>query len=459
MSSILHALALGVLIQSVPSVGWAEPAAAVEAITESGIRAHMEFLAGDALNGRGSGTRDEWLAAAYLGSQARRIGLLPLQDGGDYVQSVDIQRTEVTAPPVLTAGGTRYTHGNHIMISRLAHASESGLLVRYRTGTPLPRGAVALMPRDAPRGVPPQAGEAALLLYAATPAVREHWADLAMRPLTVGTPRLVGIEASGAAATAQVSQAWVDADTYARLENEVGKTSVSLTAEAHEVVGHTWNALARLPGSDPSRPVLLLSAHLDHLGARDNGTDRIFNGADDDASGCVAVLALAEALKRGASLRRTVVFAWFGSEEAGGYGARYFVQKPVVPLERIAANVEFEMIGRADPAIDAHSLWLTGWERSDLGPNLARHGARLVADPHPQENFFVRSDNIALARRGVVAQTVSSFGLHADYHQPSDDLAHIDFAHMVESIRSLLEPMRWLADSDFTPHWNAGQQP
>jgi hypothetical protein len=68
--------------------------------------------------------------------------------------------------------------------------------------------------------------------------------------------------------------------------------------------------------------------------------------------------------------------------------------------------------------IAAHTLWLTGWERTNLGPQLASHGARLVADPHPAENFFMRSDNITLARRGVVAQTVSSFGLHADYHQP-----------------------------------------
>jgi hypothetical protein len=128
-------------------------------------------------------------------------------------------------------------------------------------------------------------------------------------------------------------------------------------------------------------------------------------------------------------------------------------------LERIVANLEFEMIGRPDPAVAAHTLWLTGWERSNLGPTLAQHGARLVADPHPAENFFLRSDNITLARRGVVAQTVSSFGLHADYHQPSDDISHIDFRHMTESIQSLLDPIRWLADSTFRPEWVAGGRP
>jgi aminopeptidase-like protein len=83
----------------------------------------------------------------------------------------------------------------------------------------------------------------------------------------------------------------------------------------------------------------------------------------------------------------------------------------------------------------------------------------LVADPHPAEKFFARSDNFTLALRGVVAQTVSSFGLHADYHQVTDDISHIDFGHMTESIQSLLAPIRWLADSDFKPDWLPGGRP
>lgn len=85
--------------------------------------------------------------------------------------------------------------------------------------------------------------------------------------------------------------------------------------------------------------------------------------------------------------------------------------------------------------------------------------ARLVADPHPEQNFFARSDNIQLARAGVVAQTVSSFGLHKAYHRPSDDLAHIDFPHMTESIQSMLAPVQWLANSRFKPVWLPGMQP
>jgi hypothetical protein len=81
----------------------------------------------------------------------------------------------------------------------------------------------------------------------------------------------------------------------------------------------------------------------------------------------------------------------------------------------MVANLEFEMIGRPDPAVAEHTLWLTGYERTNLGLELARQGARIVADPHPEQNFFMRSDNIQLARAGVVRangfELLAAFGL------------------------------------------------
>jgi len=123
------------------------------------------------------------------------------------------------------------------------------------------------------------------------------------------------------------------------------------------------------------------------------------------------------------------------------------------------ANLEFEMIGRPDPSVGEFGLWLTGYERSNLGPELVKHGAPLKADPHPSERFFQRSDNIALARSGIVAHTVSSFGLHADYHRPSDELSTIDFTHLIRATSSMIEPIRWLANTDWRPQWNSGGRP
>lgn len=238
----------------------------------------------------------------------------------------------------------------------------------------------------------------------------------------------------------------------------------------------TWNAVAILRGTGSVSPAtasapletsgeaILLTAHLDHLGIGPAvGGDSIYNGADDDASGTAAVLALARALAgdeaRGKRARRTIVFALFGSEEIGGYGNRYFLEHPPVPLDRLVANLEFEMIGRPDPAAPPGKFWLTGYERSNLGPELVAHGARLAPDPHPAEKFFTRSDNYALAKRGIIAQTVSSFNLHKDYHQPSDELSRIDLPYMTEVIGSMIEPVEWLANSTFKPGWLPGGKP
>jgi Peptidase family M28 len=299
-------------------------------VTEKSVRKHMEALAGDEMNGRGSASADELTAAKYIASQLKLLRIKPAGDNGGYLQTVTFKRRV--------------------------------------------------------RGAPEQA------------------------PTEATTTNVLGI----------------------------------------------------IPGRDPllTKETILLSAHLDHLGVgREVNGDKIYNGADDDASGVTAVLELAKALMSGPRPKRTVLFALFGSEEIGGWGARYFQEHPPVPFESLVANLEFEMIGRPDAAVARDTLWLTGYERSTLGPALKVFGARLVADPHPDQRFFQRSDNIVLARKGIVAHTVSSFGLHTDYHRPSDDLAHIDFVHMTDAIKSMVEPIRWLVNSNFKPEWNKGGRP
>jgi hypothetical protein len=331
------------------------------------VHADEDFLASDALRGRGSMTNDELLAATYIGSQFERFGLKPAAPDGSYVEVIEVP-------------------------------------------------ASALRPRS-------KAGMPANSQPADEPHVSQKLESAPTAP--------------GAAQPPQPSPP--------------------------EPPLHTYNAVGILHGSGPHADdqAILLTAHLDHLGIRKpvNGDD-IYNGADDDASGVTAVLELARALAAGPPLKRTVIFACFGSEETGrAFGARYFLDHPPVPLTSIVANLEFEMIGRADAKVKPDELWLTGWERSNLGPELAKHGAKLVADPHPEQHFFRRSDNIALARRGVVAQTVSSFGLHPQYHKPDDDIAHLDFDHLTQSIQSMIEPVRWLANSEFKPEWTVGGKP
>jgi len=417
-----------------------------EPIAEATIRSHMEFLAGDALNGRGSGTRDEWLAATYIASNLQRWGIEPLGDAGGFVQAVETPRGELAAPPAIAIGDKiKLTHGKDALVTTIGTAHMTGPLVKFTKGVAIPAGAVVLvLGTDTPDAA--ALTTAAAVFTPETEQIRARWDTTAANTRVTPAP----------------GRPWrvsVDAKSFLALAQTADGTVVKLDADVKP--GHTWNAIGRLQGSDPKAAgeVILLTAHLDHLGVRGTGADTINNGADDDASGSTAVLALAEAIAKGKRPKRTVIFAWFGSEESGGAGARNFLDHPPVPLESIVANLEFEMIGRADEKVPPHTLWLTGYERSNLGPELAKQGAKIVADPHPEQNFFSRSDNIQLAYRGIIAQTVSSFNLHKEYHTPADDLAHIDFAHMTDSIRSMLAPVLWLANSTFKPEWLPGKKP
>ena len=444
-----------------------------ESITETSLRAHLEFLASDALNGRGSNSRDEWIAASYIASQFRLWDLEPMGDNGGYVQAAEILRETMAAPAVLSAGTARFTHGKEMLVTILTGAKVSGPLVKFALNSKsVPPGSVVLMPdvpdaqltaatRATASAPAPTAGAALIIIK--TTQTPEQWTANAARPLSAGSRFAKVTPAPGAPArTSRVALSGPAYDAFAALAEG---TTVSLEAEVTATKATTWNAVGRLTGSDPKakEEVIVLGAHLDHVGMRENaaGPDKIYNGADDDASGTVSVMALAQVLAAGPRPKRTLVFALFGSEEGGGAvsGSSYFVELPVVPLDRITAQIQFEMLARPDPMVPAHSLWLTGYERSNLGSELAKHGARLVQDPRPEQSFFTRSDNIKFARKGVVSHTVSSFNLHKDYHQASDEIDKVDFAHMVDAVRSMLEPIRWLANSTFVPAWTAEGRP
>jgi len=143
----------------------------------------------------------------------------------------------------------------------------------------------------------------------------------------------------------------------------------------------------------------------------------------------------------------------------GLLGTRWYIEHPPFPLSRMVANLEIEMIGRPDSlAGGAGRAWLTGYERSTMGDALRAGGVPIVADPRPAQNFFERSDNIAFARRGIPAHTISSYNMHAEYHTPDDEVERVDFAHMTRVIQAAVAATRILADGA-KPEWKPGGQP
>ena len=453
------------MLLTASAVGYAQkPKSYVE---ERNVRAAMNFLASDAMQGRGSGTAFERITAEYVGSQFMQFGLEPAGEKGwdgkpTYVQSVTISRNTFAKKPFVKYGPVTLEHGGEMFVLRTNTASAATAFQKPGDGvTPRPGSAVLVR---ATEGMDQRAAMlaaqkmatagASIVFIEETPQWRAGWANFGSR--------LPSFTSSNAKPVVTIVVSTAAANALSNVQNGTRIEFGGELAPSDERP-KTWNAIGKLTGSDPSlsSEVILLSSHLDHVGVRENapGEDKIFNGADDDASGTIAVIEMARILAAGRRPKRTVYFVCFGSEEAGGFGAGYFVNNLPFPKEKLVANLEFEMIGRPDPKVKPEELWLTGFDRSNLGRELARRGAKLVQDPHPEENFFQRSDNYTLARQGIIAHTVSSFGLHTDYHRASDEIRTIDFTHMTRAINSMVEPVLWLVNSNFVPAWNEGKRP
>lgn len=226
------------------------------------------------------------------------------------------------------------------------------------------------------------------------------------------------------------------------------------TVDAPNVVG--W-----IEGSDPrlKSEYVVFSAHMDHvgIGRPDASGDSIYNGADDDGSGTVAVLEIAEAMAAlDPAPRRSVMFVWFSGEERGLWGSRYFTANPPVPLGRMVADLNLDMVGRNW----SDTIAAIGREQSDLGTRL-----REVADRHPEldmepvgdrwpgESFYTRSDHYNFARGGVPILFFFN-GTHADYHQPSDELDKVDPAKAVRVAQLVFYLGAEVANSDRRPRWD-----
>jgi hypothetical protein len=230
----------------------------------------------------------------------------------------------------------------------------------------------------------------------------------------------------------------------------------SLFVEAKTTISQKslTNVVAVLPGKKKPEEIILYSAHYDHLGDNGKVDDKIYNGADDDASGTSAVINIAQYYANKGDNARTLVFAAFTAEEIGGFGSKYFSLQ-LDPIT-ITAMINIEMIGKPSK-FGAGSVWMTGMERSNLGKllndNLKDQDTVIHQDPYPEQGLFYRSDNATLARLGVPAHSFSSTQLDKDehYHKVSDDLASLDFNSMFKVIESLAFGTQGLVDGSLTP--------
>jgi len=251
----------------------------------------------------------------------------------------------------------------------------------------------------------------------------------------------------------------------------------------------TKNVVAMVEGTDPrlKNTYVVFGAHLDHVGyaegeltpgANGNGerrlgapgrvtpgaeSDRIWNGADDDGSGIVSVMALAKAFARGPRPKRSVLFIWHSGEESGLWGSEYFADYPTVPIDQIVAQLNIDMVGRNrdDKTSEGNTVYLVGSDRISTELHEVNRGANdaLPApltlnyefnDPSDLEQLYTRSDHYSYASKGIPVIFFTT-GLHPDYHANTDEVSKIEFAKMTRIAQLVYETGWRVANLDHAP--------
>ncbi len=240
------------------------------------------------------------------------------------------------------------------------------------------------------------------------------------------------------------------------------------------------NVIGYLPCNCKSDRYFVVGAHYDHVGINPElEGDQIFNGADDDASGVVASLIIARELAKAPKLPFNVIVAAWDAEEMGLLGSKYFVEHPLVPLDKIESGFMFELVGSKS---EANTAWMTGFAYSSLYPlmkdQMAKQGWELGEDPFAAQMLFMRSDNAPFSMmdmsrekgnqvfregkkadiKGIPVHAMSIWKGQPHYHQVNDDMSVIDIENMTNfsiavanSIKAIPEntKIKWLENQHF----------
>jgi Zn-dependent M28 family amino/carboxypeptidase len=511
---------------------------AAEEITPERVRAHIRFLASDLVEGRGPATRGDQLAEAYIQSQLELMGLKAGAPGGGWIQTVPLVgiHPSFSGPAVFRSerGEARGVPGDNFVafsgVQKPEAKIEDAEIVFVGYGIVAPeyqwddyktadlKGKVLLMMNNDPENDPKlfagktrlwygrwdykysmaaKKGAVGAILIHTTPSagypwqvVQTSWADEGFELPDDGSPR-VQIKMW---ATEELSKKIVElgsksldllrasAETRAFAPVPLG-VKMSLAFANAIAEKESGNVVGLIPGSDPklSGEAVVYTAHHDHFGIKKGvkaGTDDIYNGAIDNASGVAAVLSVANAFARLSSRpRRSVAFAFVAGEEQGLLGSEYFAKHPPVPAGKIAANIN---IDEANWFGKTRDISLIGLGKSSLDREvvaLAKMQGRTVKpDEFPEKGRFYRSDQFNFAKIGVPAAYLK-FGTEVigkpegygkqkleayeknDYHQPSDQLRDTyEFSGAAEDAQLAFYLGCRVANANAMPQWNSGDE-
>jgi Zn-dependent M28 family amino/carboxypeptidase len=374
----------------------------------------ISYLASDDLKGRGLFSPELDQAAEYIAASFLEAGLKPLEPSG-FKQSFDLYSLKMEEAS-LSLNGQRVESDNYFVQMDLASISwdESAEVIVTIIG-----------PDDDFRGEMGRISRNDDNLIVLVDTTHTEGFSRYQRYFTRGS-NLLALGENRSVAYVLTTETEVD--------------NYTLTAEA-EVTTHTLtNVVGYVPGTRTNEYVLF-SGHYDHIGIRRAiEGDSIANGANDDASGVVGVMALARYFASGPKPERSILFAAFTAEESGGYGSKYFSE--ALNPDEIVAMFNLEMIGK--PAKEGpNTAWVTGWDKSDFGQLLQKSAEGSIytfyPDPYPTQNLFYRSDNATLAKLGVPAHSISTtqIDIDEDYHQVSDEVETLDLDHLTNTVKAV----------------------
>ncbi len=497
----------------------------VDAVTAKQLKEYLTFIASDELEGRDTPSRGLDIAAMYIAQHLASWGLKPAGDSGSYFQKFPLTLEKVVARDSrLELSGQNYEYGKDFLTSITTASFKDapvvfagyGWVVKSKNINPYQgidvKDKVVVVVNSLPKGVtfndlkgPPGADWMSPAFYAQTNGAKavinfptfgnlinwegSRWNQsdkgsvsygnqptLINIPTITFSPRMLSALFFGEKATATAlfnKTQTLDDHTAFELKPEK-RISVNIAATKETI--YTQNVVGILEGSDPvlKNQYVAIGAHYDHVGMNPfaPGPDKIWNGADDDGSGTVAVMNIAEAFAKGAQRpKRSMLFIWHAGEEKGLWGSDYYASNPTVPITSIVTQLNVDMIGRfQNPGDENHpqnknlpkpnEVFTIGaaMMSTDLGLlsdtvnkqflNL-NFNTKYDGPDHP-EQFFYRSDHFNYAKKGIPIIFYMD-GSHADYHQVTDSIEKINFEQMEKVARTIMATGWTLANAPTRP--------
>ncbi|MGN6508292.1 MAG: M28 family peptidase [Chitinophaga sp.] len=469
-------------------------------ITAAGLQKHLYIIASDEMEGRETGTPGQYKAAKYITEQFKRAGLQPGANG-KWEQPFSLYQ-DTLVRSMIVAGGKTFAFGDGFYsalretknqqlgqtpvvfagygITKEGYDSYKGLDVNDKIAV-ITDSKLAVVPgggqngkseiqlKDKLRAAANKGARAVFVVSDRVPSMgragsRLRRTGLYFQEMTTMEFIPNAYFISPEVATAILGKSWdgLEASLKAGKQPAAAGQISSLTFEkgTHEI--RSSNVLGILPGTDKKDEYLFITAHYDHVGVI-NG--KVYNGADDDGSGTVSVIAMAEAFmkakKEGKGPRRSIVFMTVAGEEKGLLGSRYYTNNPIYPLSETVADLNIDMIGRidADHQNDSNYVYIIGDDKlsSDMRPisEAANEQTGLdldyrYNDPNDPNRFYYRSDHYMFAQHKIPIIFYFN-GVHPDYHGEGDEPHKISYGLLAKRAQLVFHTAWSIANRDERP--------